>query len=566
MLLIQNSVAFALVVLLSGLLLSTARRIQRSKKARQLGCKPVRSPDKNDPFRWKILNHLRKAKADGMLPVQAGLDMDKVGANPHTVQRHFPLTSLIGTRDPENIKTILATHVSHWELGEIRRGILSAYVGTGLLTNEGQAWKHSRSRVRPQFSQLSVSNLALFERHAKELLLKLVPGTGGWTGTTDLQPLFSNLTLDVATEFFYGQSIHSQNLVAQAAITGPGKAGPPNTDIFTACVDVATDWVASMSVLGKWYKFAPARRFQQSRAKIFELVDWYVLKALERVKEKSSTEPTNSSRFVLLDELAKLTDDKIWLRNETLGLLSGGRATTAALLSWLFFYLARQPSLYHKLRTSILEEFGTESEARQLTVPQLRASRYLKSCIYEALRLGSPAHTSVRSAARDTTLPRGGGPEGDDPIYISKGTLVMLNIFGLHHREDIWGKDVNEFKPERWDQSDRGWEFLPFGAGPRACIGRTYSKIAKYIQHLTDLNVLPGDFALNEASLVVVRMLQRFDDVKLMDDTGRIAYETTVINRCGHGVHVRLHHAESISQASMTNKENTDRQLYVRKI
>ncbi|KAI4087780.1 MAG: hypothetical protein LQ339_008812 [Xanthoria mediterranea] len=545
MLLIQNSLAFALAVLLFGLLSSTARRIQHSRKAQRLGCKPVRSPDKNDPFRWKILNHLRKARADRMLPVQAGLDMDTVGENPHTVTRHLPLTSLIATRDPENIKTILATHVSHWELGEIRRGVMSSYMGTGLLTNEGQAWKHSRSHVRPQCSQFSVSNLALFERHEKELLLKLVPGTDGWTGTTDLQPLFFNLTLDVVTEFFYGQSIHSQNLVAQAAIAGPGTAGPPNTDIFTACLDVATDWVAFMSVLGKWYKVAPARRFKQSRAKIFELVDWYVLKALERVKEKSATEPTHSSRFVLLNELAKVTDDKIWLRNETLGLLTAGRATSAALLSWLFFYLARQPSLYHKLRTSILEDFGTESEARHFTVLQLRASRYLKSCIYEALRLGSPAHTSVRSAKRDTTLPRGGGPEGNDPIYISKGTLVTLNIFDLHHREDIWGKDVDEFKPERWDQFDQGWEFLPFGGGPRACIGRTYPTIIDS-QDLTNLNVLPRDFALNEASLVVVRLLQQFDDVKLMDYTGRILYDAAVINKCGNGVHVRLHRAESI--------------------
>lgn len=544
MALINVSVALAVAVLLFRLILSTARKFQHARQAQRLGCKPVRSPDKNDPFRWKAANARRKAKANHMLPVQVGLDMDKVGENPHTVQRRFPLTELIMTRDPENIKTILATQVSHWELGEIRRRIMSAYLGTGLLTSEGQAWKHSRSRVRPQSSQVSVSNLALYERHARELLLKLVPGTDGWTGTTDLQPLFFNLTLDVATEFFYGQSVHSQNPAAQAALASPGKAGPPNGEVFTACIDVATDWVSSMSILGKWYKFAPARQFKQSRAKILEMVDWYVQGALERVKEKSPTEPAESSRFVLLDELAKNTDDKVWLRNETLGLLTGGRSTSAALLSWLFYYLARQPSLYHKLRISIIEEFGTEYEAGQITVPQLRASRYLKCCIYEALRFGSPTHTTVRSAARDTTLPRGGGPEGNDPIYIPKGTVVTLNIFSLHHREDIWGKDVNEFKPERWDRFDQGWEFIPFGGGPRACIGRKYP--TDDLQDSTDLIVLPGDFALNEASHVVVRLLQHYDDIQLMNDTGRISYDAAVIKKCGNGVHVRLHHAESI--------------------
>ncbi|KAL8882661.1 MAG: hypothetical protein Q9198_000374 [Flavoplaca austrocitrina] len=352
---------------------------------------------------------------------------------------------------------------------------MSAYVGTGLLTNEGQAWKHSRSRVRPQFSQASVSDLALFERHSQELVRKLVPGTDGWTRHTDLQQLFFDFTLDVATEFFYGRSVHSQNPVTQAALGGPGKTGPPNGEVFTKCIDVVTDWVGAMSTLGKWYKYAPARQFKRSRAKIYEMVDWYVDRAVARVTDEFPTKPLDPSRFVLLDELAKNTDDKLWLRNETIGLLTGGRATSAALLGWLFYYLARQPSLYRKLRRSIVEEFGTGYEAGHFTASQLRASQYLKACIYEALRLGSPTHTSVRSAARDTTLPRGGGSQGKDPIYIPKGTTVTLNLFSLHHREDIWGKDVEHFKPERWGRFDRGWEFLPFGGGPRACIGREYS-------------------------------------------------------------------------------------------
>ncbi|KAL8763352.1 MAG: hypothetical protein Q9184_000823 [Pyrenodesmia sp. 2 TL-2023] len=526
MALITLCIISAVALLLLRFLFSTARNFRNSRRAQRTGCRPVRSPDRNDPFGWKAFGALRKARADHVLPIQLGLDMDQVGDNPHTVQRRFLWNKLIMTRDPENIKTILATQVSHWELSEARRGILATYVGTGLLTNEGQAWKLSRSRVRPQFSQVSVSNLALYKRHAQDLFLKLAPDTDGWTGNINLQPLFFKLTLDAATEFFYGQSVHSQNPAAQTALGGHGKARPPNGEEFNACVDAAADWVSHMSILGKWYKFAPARQFKRSRAKIYGMVDWYVQEALGRVATKSSTEPSESSRFVLLDELVKFTHDKIWLRNETLGLLTGGRSTSAALLSWLFYYLARQPSLYHKLRVSIMDEFGTVSEAGQITVPKLRACHYLQSCINEALRLGSPTPTTARAATRNTTLPRGGGPEGKDPIYIPKGTEVSLNFFNLHHREDIWGKDVNEFKPERWERFDRGWEYIPFGGGPRACIGR--------------------DFALNEVSYVVVHLVQRCDDIQLMNDTERVRYDTTVINKTGGGVHVRLHHKESI--------------------
>lgn len=466
----------AIALLLLRYIFITVRAFRISRQAQQNGCKPVRSPDHNDLFGWKAFNALRKARAEQLLPVQLGLDMDTVGENPHTVHRYCLGSNFIMTRDPENIKAVLATQVSDWELGEIRRGLMSTYVGSGLLTNEGQAWKLSRSRVRPQFSQVSVSNLALYERHFQALFLRLTTLTDGWTEVIDLQPLFFRLTLDVATEFFYGHSVHSQKPATQSA-TDHVKARPPHGEVINECVNVTTDWVSHMSVLGKWYKVAPARRFKQSRAKIYEMVDWYVRDALGRVATKSPTETSEPSRFVLLDELAKLTDDKIWLRNETIGLLTGGRSTSAALLSWVFYYLAREPSLYHRLRLVIMNEFGTASDTQRITVRKLRACHYLQSCISEALRLGTPTPSTIRSAARDTTLPRGGGPVGKDPVFIPKGSQAVLNFFSLHHREDIWGKDVNEFKPERWDRFDRGWEYLPFGGGPRACIGRECSKI-----------------------------------------------------------------------------------------
>ena len=67
----------------------------------------------------------------------------------------------------------------------------------------------------------------------------------------------------------------------------------------------------------------------------------------------------------------------------------------------------------------------------------------------------------------------------------------------MHHRPDIWGPDVEEFKPERWVGRKPGWEFLPFNGGPRICLGQ--------------------QFALTEAGYVIVRLLQSFDRVEAMD-------------------------------------------------
>lgn len=75
----------------------------------------------------------------------------------------------------------------------------------------------------------------------------------------------------------------------------------------------------------------------------------------------------------------------------------------------------------------------------------------------------------IRIAAKDTTLPRGGGSDGKQPIFIAKGDIVHCNRYLLHRDPDYWGPDATEFKPERWDGLRPLWHFVPFGGGPRIC-------------------------------------------------------------------------------------------------
>lgn len=64
-------------------------------------------------------------------------------------------------------------------------------------------------------------------------------------------------------------------------------------------------------------------------------------------------------------------------------------------------------------------------------------------------------------ANRDTTLPRGGGKDGKSKVFVKKGSVVEYSSYALHRRADIWGEDVDEFKPERWEGRKGGWDFLP---------------------------------------------------------------------------------------------------------
>jgi len=89
-----------------------------------------------------------------------------------------------------------------------------------------------------------------------------------------------------------------------------------------------------------------------------------------------------------------------------------------------------------------------------------------------ALRLHPPGIGTSREARYDTTIPVGGGYDQGSPVFIPKGTRIMYSFVAMHRRKDIYGPDADIFKPERWESLHLGWEFLPFGGGPRICIGR----------------------------------------------------------------------------------------------
>jgi cytochrome P450 len=90
-----------------------------------------------------------------------------------------------------------------------------------------------------------------------------------------------------------------------------------------------------------------------------------------------------------------------------------------------------------------------------------------------ALRLYPSVPSNTREAICDTTLPVGGGPDGKSPLFVKKGTSIFFNSFSMHRREDIYGPEPEQFRPERWGGLRPGWGYLPFNGGPRTCLGRT---------------------------------------------------------------------------------------------
>ncbi|KAL8734763.1 MAG: hypothetical protein Q9181_003070 [Wetmoreana brouardii] len=486
----------------------------------------------NDLFGFKAYKAIMAARRNGTLPMYLGQAMSAAGKNAHTLKQHFPGTTMIMTRDPENMKTILSTRWGHYRLGPVRGDLVSTLIGKNLFTSDGSAWKHSRSLARPQFTQSQITDAGLFENHVRELSRKLEIGEESWSSSVTLSPLFHNLTMDVASEFLFGYSMHTQNPANRAQLPKGHNLPLPELDVVRESFDEASEWLSILTQFGRWGRWIWSPRFNRNVQQVKKLDDFFVDLALsQNVDAVGAAEKNTKQRYYLIEGMSKITQDPKILTQEARGLLFAARSTTATLMTWVSYYLSGQPDTYQKLRVSIRYSVGLDPNAPLDPIKLLHCT-YLQNCLQEGVRLGTPTPLIAREAIQDTMLPRGGGEDGEAPVFIPKGTLITLNLFALHHRKDLYGDDVEEFKPERWEVRERSWDMSAFGGGPRACIGREYRPRKRVVI----LNLIWAEqFALVQTSYVLARIVQRYDKMEKVDSSRDLKYDMKIVNRPASG-------------------------------
>ncbi|KAI1099060.1 cytochrome P450 monooxygenase [Jackrogersella minutella] len=419
-------------------------------------------------------------------------------------------TSIL-TIEPANIETLLLSNAKDWGLG-FRRTIFFPLLGDGIFLQEGEAWKHSRDILRPHFYHRHYEDLDIYRPHVENLLEAIASDP---TTVLDLEPLFFRLTLDVTTEFLFGESVWSQRPSSSAV-----------SHDFEGAFDLAQSISSRRLRFQKLYWLIDGKRLRQACDTIHQFADSVIKKTLA----DHADDENSSSKPPFLKTVAEHYPDRDALRGQAINILTAGRDSTATFLSWAFFHLVRHPAIMEKLRAEISE---IDETITPLTRADLLRLSYLQNIVKEVLRLHPPVPLISRTALRDTMLPTGGGPGGKSPIHVPKGMSVLYSAYCIQRRPDLYGMDAEMFRPERWDEeplrsrdaTHRGWIYLPFGGGPRTCLGM--------------------DFSLTEGAYAIVRILQRFPSIKLpageqLQVTGQEKQAVTISLRPAGGCRVDL--------------------------
>ena len=397
-----------------------------------------------------------------------------MGTNTYRIFGLFNNT-LVTTAEPENVQAILATKFHDFNLGPLRRDNFHELLGNGIFTADGKAWSHFRHQLRPQFSRDQVSDLEAADRHL-QILFKALPeeNTLGWIESANIHPLLFRFTMDVSTEFLFGESVNSQSTALYYQDSGNTKDLQEELD-FAEAMSYAQEFIAWRTRLRALYLLPSPKKFKKACKTVKDFADRFVRIALNPDNKQPQVLAGEKPKYVLLNELVAETRDPVELRDQVLHNLLAGRDTTSALLCWTILLLARHPAEFQRLREAIVSQYGTEkAPTTELTFESLKACKELKNVLLETTRLYPLVPINAREAVRDTFLPTGGGPDRKQPIAVRKGEQGGYCAYVRQRRRDIWGQDADDFKPTRWEGRKLGWEFIGFSGGPRVCLGREY--------------------------------------------------------------------------------------------
>jgi cytochrome P450 len=329
-------------------------------------------------------------------------------------------------------------------------------IGDGLLSSEHELHRRQRKLMSPAFSHRRIATYASTMADLTERAQARLPDGA----TVDVAHEMTRLTLAIV-----GKTLFDTNVECEA-------------DDIGASMTVANHYISGQLTSVPLPSWLPTRRRRELRRAVARLDDIiYRLIAARRLAGVDVGDVLSTLVMARDEDGAGMSDRQI--RDEAVTLLLAGHETTANALAWSFHLLGRHQAAYDRL----IAESAAVLRGRSPTMDDLPRLPYALAVLKEAMRLYPPAYIIGRMATRAVAV-------GDETLR--PGDTVFINIYAMHRRADYFA-DPERFEPDRFSSAaekelPRG-AYLPFGGGPRICIG--------------------NHFALMEGQLILAALAQR---------------------------------------------------------
>ena len=348
---------------------------------------------------------------------------------------------------PDDVRTVLVGRARDVGKDTIQYRALSRVTGNGLLTSDNPTWREHRRILQPAFHADTLPQVAEHTARAADVLVDRLRALGDG-GVVDIDSEVMTLALEVVGDSLFGHRLG------------------PVADRLAAATLTALEEVVSMARMPLrapgWIPTPGNRRMAHSLAEL----DAAVTAILAQRRAQGPSEPPD-----MLDLLLASTLDPGEVRDEIVTFLVAGHETVASALTWALVLLSTHPDVADRVAEeaeSVLGGLGPGAAVDLSTLAELEVSR---AVVDEAMRLNPPAWLITRSTSADMEL---GGS------HVPAGSLVILSPWIVHRHESVWSAP-ERFDPQRFLPPAAGstpgmrTAYIPFGAGPRMCIGRDFA-------------------------------------------------------------------------------------------
>ncbi|XP_023522613.1 cytochrome P450 94A1-like [Cucurbita pepo subsp. pepo] len=414
------------------------------------------------------------------------------------------------TGNPDVVEHILKTQFENYSKGERLVSLMEDFLGSGIFNSDGEIWRIQRKMASYEFSTKSLRNFVT-ENVVIEIQTKLIPLLEKASETEqilDFQDVFERFAFD--------------NVCKLSFNFDPGCLGGDATSAteFMLAFETAATLISGRFryAIPKWYKIkkffnlGSERTLKKSISIVHKFVDNIIRSRMEEKTTENKDDKDLLSRF-----MADKQNSPKFLRDIAISFILAGRDTTSSALTWFFWIISTRPDIKQKILKELktIRSKTSNQIGETFHIDELRDMHYLQATLSETLRLYPPVPVDPKACRGDDVLP--------DGTVVGKNWFVMYHAYAMGRMESIWGKNCEEFWPERWLENGvcRGespFRFPIFHAGPRTCVGK--------------------DMAYVQMKAIVAAVMERFEVIIMKKETPKHYHSLTL--RMENGLQVMV--------------------------